>query len=139
MLRPGETFVYEFVAAPEFSPALHQEFFCSTVSNPNGNNREVTLDNNTLCKALSVDEFRLFPPYPNPNQGILNFNFILPIDNLVILEIIDDQGRIVKYREIDGTLGHNNQLMHIPTLEVGSYILRLSTNSNSQAQWFFVE
>ncbi len=139
LLRPGETLIYDFVAAPEYSPALHHEFLCSTVSMPNGNNRELTLENNTRCKALIEDEFILFPPYPNPNKGALNFDFLLPIDNLVILEIIDAQGRTIKYREIDGTNGHNNHLIHVPTLEVGSYLLRLSVGSNSQIQWFFVE
>ena len=139
VLRPNDSFIYEFVAQPEYDPILHHPYFCTTVSNPNGNNRELSIDNNSICKALDMDEFFLSPPYPNPNQGNLNFDFVLPIESTLNLEIVDSIGKIVLREEIKGEQGHNSYQTNIPTLESGNYVLRLFNDADEKYQWFFVE
>ncbi|MEM7162577.1 MAG: PKD domain-containing protein [Bacteroidota bacterium] len=139
LLRPSESILYEFVARPEYSDVLNQAFFCSEVSKPNGNNRELSLENNRLCKAIDQSEFVLYPPYPNPNQGDLFINYVLPGDQTINIDIIDDRGRIVLSRVTEADQGHNFYHLNIPNLEVGSYVLRLTNNTQSEYQWFFVE
>ncbi|NND76956.1 MAG: PKD domain-containing protein [Flavobacteriales bacterium] len=138
-LKPGENTFYQFVGHPEIDQTLNHSYFCSTVSDPNGNNKELSDGNNTMCKSLDDTSLQLFPPFPNPNEGILYFNFIMPINEVASIQIFDAIGRSVLSKEINAEKGINTEVLYIPEIEAGSYILRVSFSNNEQSQLFFVK
>ena len=139
VIRPGDSEVYNFIASPDYSPQIDQPFLCVTLSNPNGNNRETSDQNNTMCKALQDDTFMAFPPFPNPAEGIISFNFILPSDGQVIVEVFDTPGRKVKNETLTGIKGVNLGTLTIPELRNGNYILKITFLDIEETHWFNVK
>lgn len=91
----------------------------------------------TLTNCTSVDENTLeFTVYPNPNEG--TFNLISTISEVVVITVMDVQGKVV-YNNKMNIAGGTPQVITLDNVETGMYILKVASESNVSTQSFIIK
>lgn len=83
---------------------------------------EVSLNNNQICEAISIEEAIIMDPYPNPVSNELTLKIIVPQDIQGKIEIVDAIGKLVySTQEILFTKGLNEIGINTSDWAKGSY------------------
>jgi len=115
--------LYHFNAAFELPKGKDVNYYCVSVSSPNGENDEVP-GNDKKCNSLD-NKFFFKDPYPNPFIGELTIELILPYSGEHSISLFDQSGKLVR-QIVDGTgnKGLNIYSINLPFLSEGIYTLR---------------
>jgi len=84
---------YRFSAAFELINGELPSVVCVQLENPNGE-IDANQSNNEYC--LSLTEFLVFDPYPNPANDWIYLDFILPEDGPVTIQLYNSLGKLVR-------------------------------------------
>jgi hypothetical protein len=84
---------YRFSAAFELINGELPSVVCVQLENPNGE-MDDNQSNNEYC--LSLTEFMVFDPYPNPANDWIYLDFILPEDGPVTIQLYNSLGKLVR-------------------------------------------
>jgi len=84
---------YRFSAAFELINGELPSVVCVQLENPNGEIDD-NQSNNEYC--LSLTEFLVFDPYPNPANDWIYLDFILPEDGPVTIQLYNSLGKLVR-------------------------------------------
>jgi PKD repeat protein len=123
-LPEGEGLHYDFTASSELPTNGDLNFVCVKATLPDLT--EDSMNNNIFCVALK-DEFLVPDIYPNPVKDMTNITYILPFEDLVIIDIVNSMGSYIK--EIysgGGKQGYNHLITDVSTLNSGVYTIRIS-------------
>ncbi len=86
---------------------------------------QITVD---LQNCVGIEESNnTYGIYPNPNNG--TFNIESKVDGLTSIEVMDIQGKVVFTSTINMINGVQTEIA-IPSIEVGTYLLKVSNNEN---------
>lgn len=86
-------------------------------------------------EELSLADFKMFP---NPAKDILTIAFYIENNNTTLFEIFDLNGRLVKKTTSDEANYINHQI-NISSLSTGTYILKITSGTNSTSHKFIKE
>jgi hypothetical protein len=110
--------------------------FTYTVSNGVCPNASTSI-NVILTTCTSVDENSIeFSIYPNPNDG--NFNITSNVSEVVVITVMDVQGKIVYNNKMNIT-GGTPEVISLDKVETGMYVLKVASDSNVSTQSFIVK
>ena len=82
---------------------------------------------------------RITAPFPNPSSEDINIGFTLSFPSLVVIKVMDLQGKLLQY--IDKGMvssGENHELLDVSNLQNGNYIVLVQTDKGSLASTCFV-
>lgn len=138
-IMPGEFTIYVFSSSPNLGPTNYG-FVCVEAIDLTVFGNDVTPENNTSCKALSVASgVEIFPPYPNPASETLNFNVNSDVGREVVINVFDAQGKLViraNPHQLD--VGFNGLSLNVAELNAGRYTLEIQWDSNSATETFMI-
>lgn len=97
---------------------------------------DVDLSNNSICKAISVEQFQLLNMFPNPAHDEITLNFISPTSEIITYQIYDLTGTTIISKTISSQKGFNQYRIETALLAAGSYICKVSYNGNFYALKF---
>ena len=84
---------------------------------------ETDLTNNNACVSLESNEI-LLPPYPNPSQGQLHFDWIAAEQGSIKVSVITQMGQLAYQTDVAGVeVGLNQIVLDLTKLNSGFYIL----------------
>jgi len=122
-LLPGDVMTYNFTASFQISNSESVNYFCVWVSNPNGQEDEVS-SNNDSCIAC-MNDFALIDPFPNPTTSEMNLWFVLPNSEYVEIIIYDSKGAVVEIVFSDeANKGLNQIIVNTKRFNNGIYFFR---------------
>lgn len=115
---------YHFVAAFRLSSGINSESYCISAINPNGQNDDVST-NNEKCYTRTND-ISILNPFPNPTSANFNIRLILPYRSKLSISMFDQTGRIMK-EIFDGNAPEGFSDFNIDTqnLSDGIYTIRI--------------
>lgn len=101
-----------------------------------GNNNQTPLNksNNNKTEPSLVNNSLSFKVYPNPNDGTFTISTMALGSNLKY-QIIDEKGTLI----ISGIIKGDSEKISIPSLNKGSYIVKISTGTNEYTQKVIVQ
>jgi hypothetical protein len=90
--------------------------------------------NNEKCEAITGD-FSLLNPYPNPTEGNLNLDVILPFSDHLAIELFNAIGQKISVL-FDGTgaAGLNSLNADLAPLAEGMYAIRFTFRDNTKVR-----
>ncbi len=94
------------------------------------------LSNNSVCKAITADDFKLIKAFPNPVLDELSISFICPEIEEVFIELTDLSGNIISNYQIKSKIGYNKSEISTALLAGGAYILKVNYNGFVQSLLF---
>ncbi len=75
---------------------------------------------------------------PNPTSDMLNVHFVINEKSPMTIQVIDVQGRVVMTEIINAAEGDNNFRINTEKLDLGNYIMTISSNKHSLTERFVV-
>lgn len=121
-LAPGAIEEYIFKANILTNPYEKLTYICVSGILPN-DLQDVYPEDNDICKSLN-DDFYIQNPYPNPASQSLTIPYILPANDIVRIQIINEIGQIVTTLKDDfGEKGLNIIQADISKLSAGTYAI----------------
>jgi PKD repeat protein len=121
-LAPGAIEEYVFKANIVTNPYEKLTYICVNGILPNDLD-DVYPDDNVICKSLN-DEFYIQNPYPNPTNQTLVIPYILPDNDIVRIQIINELGQIITVLKDDmGQKGLNFLQTDVSNLSSGTYMI----------------
>jgi PKD repeat protein len=97
---------------------------------------DADLSNNSVCKAITADDFKLIKAFPNPVIDELSISFICPEIEEVFIELTDLSGNIISNYQIKSKIGYNKSEISTALLAGGAYILKVNYNGFVQSLLF---
>ena len=94
------------------------------------------LSNNSVCKAITANDFKLIKVFPNPVIDELSISFICPEIEEVFIELTDLSGNIISDYHIKSKTGYNKSEISTALLAGGAYILKVNYNGFVQSLLF---
>jgi hypothetical protein len=94
------------------------------------------LSNNSVCKAITANDFKLIKVFPNPVIDELSISFICPEIEEVFIELTDLSGNIISNYQIKSKTGYNKSEISTALLAGGAYILKVNYNGFVQSLLF---
>jgi len=76
---------------------------------------------------------------PNPNAGKFTINFDAEIEEIVVVNIVDARGKLVKTEQVKTTLGKNLLDLDMSKISKGSYLIQIINNNNIHNVKMFIE
>ena len=84
---------------------------------------ETDLTDNSECISLEPNEI-LLPPYPNPVQDQLHFDWIAAAQSSVKVSVVTQMGQLAYQKDIDGVeVGLNQIVLDVSNMNSGFYML----------------
>jgi hypothetical protein len=125
-LLKGQTLNYNFKARQKLQNLEDFKYYCiSAIPITIDKQEDENPDNNQQCKQYS-DNLWIGNIYPNPVKDQLNFDFILPYNQEIRIEIYHNQGSKILETSIKGQRGLNkNSLQLPPNLPNALYYLKI--------------
>jgi hypothetical protein len=77
----------------------------------------------------TIDDAVKIKVFPNPADAIVNVQFEAPVDEEIILDILDSQGKLVKTDLIDSAM--TEKQINLQDFPAGIYYLRLTKGKHS--------
>ncbi|MBL4652337.1 MAG: PKD domain-containing protein [Flavobacteriales bacterium] len=129
-----EDSLYTFSAAFELKNGELPSTVCVVLENPNGE-LDDDLTNNEYC--LSLTEFLVFNPYPNPANDWIYLDFILPEDGPVTIQLYNSLGKLVRnIYDGDGVKGLNRLSFLISDLSSEMFTITINYGGESEFKKF---
>jgi PKD repeat protein len=100
---------------------------------------EENLTNNNACVSLESNEI-LLPPYPNPTQGQLYFDWIAVEPGSVNVSIVTQMGQLAYQKNVAGVeVGLNQIVLDVSKLNSGFYLLIFESAGRSKTFPFVIQ
>lgn len=126
-LRSGTGMVYYFVAGYEATEFQASSFLCIQASQPNDEVDDNAF-NDRLCKPLEND-IRIVPPYPNPTNGSVSFEVLMPREAELEITMYDVLGhRLMTIYDALAPKGTQTFKLDMNGYPRGVYILKVRFN-----------
>jgi len=138
-LLKGQTLNYNFKARQKLQNLEDFKYYCISATPITIDKQEdENPDNNQQCKQYS-DNLWIGNIYPNPVKDQLNFDFILPYNQEIRIEIYHNQGSKILETSIKGQRGLNkNSLQLPPNLPNALYYLKIISDDKVVSRGFVV-
>ncbi len=110
-------------------PNLNQEYICFQLNPDIAGFEEYNTADNRECLTKN-DRFLIRDPYPNPTNGDLNIDMIIPVSGDITVQLISSDGKIFWTRKFNDTKkGLNVLKIKLDENAKGVYLLRFSYNN----------
>lgn len=114
---------YNFNAAFELPQGKTIQYYCVTISEPNGETDQVP-SNDKRCNSLDNSYF-FKDPFPNPFTNNIAVEVILPFSGNCTIDLFDQTGKLVQtIYDGAGNKGLNTFRLYLPFLSEGLYSIR---------------
>jgi PKD repeat protein len=125
---------FNFRARLILPPASPHDFYCVEATILPDNLVDDVPSNNEKCEAITGD-FSLLNPYPNPTEGNLNLDVILPFSDHLAIELFNAIGQKISVL-FDGTgaAGLNSLNADLAPLAEGMYAIRFTFRDNTKVR-----
>lgn len=136
-LASGTGMIYYFVAGYEATEYQANSFLCIQASQPNDEVDDNAL-NDRLCKPLEND-VRIVPPYPNPTNGSVSFEILMPREAALKVEMYDVLGhKLMDVYNATAPKGTQTFKLDLNGYPRGVYILKVRFNDTDDYIFKFV-
>ncbi len=136
-LASGTGMIYYFVAGYEATEYQANSFLCIQASQPNDEIDDNAL-NDRLCKPLEND-IRIVPPYPNPTNGSVSFEILMPREAKLKVEMYDVLGhKLMDVYNATAPKGTQTFKLDLNGYPRGVYILKVRFNDTDDYIFKFV-
>ncbi|HEY0770075.1 MAG TPA: T9SS type A sorting domain-containing protein, partial [Sphingobacteriaceae bacterium] len=109
------------------------DFLCARTSLPN----DVAMEDNVICTDFD-NETSIFRAYPNPAIGHLNVEWVSPVDENIVIALIDAMGKEVSRIGRTSAKGFNSELLDVSRLNGGLFMLVIKTPGKFESQKIFI-
>src|SRR5690606_3024734 len=124
-LQAGESVNYPLSIRLSEQEIAKVPYICVTLILDNTDYAEEDTGNNKACKEIAK-EFVLLSPYPNPVEGWVHLNFVMPEQQPVTVTVMNNLGKVVEDKALANTkVGLNEYKWDLTTLPAGSYVLKV--------------
>jgi PKD repeat protein len=135
-LLSGATVSYEFKSKTKIPPNEQIRYYCITAETTSSASQEdENLNNNTLCKDISSD-FWIGQTYPNPTNGLINIDIVLPFSQEVNIQLFNINGNKVNNYSFKGNKGLNQFYIDVNKYKSGNYYLQIDAGENKEIRKF---
>ena len=94
------------------------------------------LSNNSVCKVITSNDFKLIKLFPNPAIDELSISFICPSIEEVFIALTDLSGNIIANDVLKSKIGYNKSEISTSLLSSGAYICKVNYKGFVQSLLF---
>ncbi|MDD4236336.1 MAG: PKD domain-containing protein, partial [Bacteroidales bacterium] len=138
-IEPGETINYTFDTEIYYQGNGLPEIICVEAKPDIISNyyQDENPEDNVICLS-SLNQLRAYPPYPNPADELLYFEFFSNQNSDIIIKMINGNGQIISSYSLISFYGYKKLELNLSNTPSGLYFLNI-TNGEEQFSYKFIK
>jgi hypothetical protein len=137
-IQPGGLLPFKFSGTimPRTNPGYccaNIDFLATTLAN----NQQI--EGNPVSRCVPMTEgFQVFTPVPNPTKDFVRFFVNSPFEDVATITISDTQGRVLLTRTISFTIGLNQLVLDVASIQSGVHYLNVQIRDLAESVKFVI-